>query len=383
MTKKTKILHIITDLNTGGAEMMLYKLLSAIDKTQFDNRVISLTDDNVVGEKIAALGVPVSYLGMAPGRPDLRRFLRLLQEIRRIRPDAVQTWMYHADLLGGAAAKLAGVKRVVWNIRHSDLPRQHSKRSTRLTAKLCAWLSHLIPDKIVCNAQRAALLHRQLGYKRDAFEIIGNGFDLQRFQPDVQAKALVCRELHIDDADALLVGLVARFDAQKNHAGFIQAAQLLAAQFPQLHFILAGRGVDADNAVLRQYLASSGCDARVHLLGERHDIPFLTAALDVAVSCSIFGEGFPNSVGEAMACGVPCVVSDVGDSAWLLGEGGLSVAPGDSTALAAAIARLLRLSAEQRTALGAKGRQRIGEHFSLPAITERYEALYRSLLQLQ
>lgn len=373
-----KVLHIITDLNTGGAEMMLYKLLSAIDKTQFDNTVISLTDDKVIGEKIAAMGVPVLYLGMAHGRPDLRRFLKLVREIRALRPDVVQTWMYHADLLGGVAAKLAGVKRVVWNIRHSDLPRRHIKRTTRWTAQLCACLSHVVPDKIVCNAQRAALLHQQLGYKKDLFEVIGNGFDLRQFKPDAAAKARLCRELHIGP-EALLVGLVARFDAQKNHAGFINAAQMLARQFPHLHFILAGRNVDAGNAELQRWTAQSDCAPRLHLLGERHDIPLLTAALDVAVSCSIFGEGFPNTVGEALACGVPCVVSDVGDAAWVLGEGGISVAPGDTAALAEAIARLLRMFSAERAALGDKGRRRMQEHFSLPAIAKCYETLYQSL----
>jgi glycosyltransferase involved in cell wall biosynthesis len=373
-----KILHIITGLNTGGAEMMLYKLLSAIDGERFENHVISLTGDKVIGEKISALGIPVRYLGMAHGRPDARRFFRLVREIRLLRPDVVQTWMYHADLLGGLAAKLAGVKRLVWNIRHSDLPPEHTKRSTRLTAKLCALLSHWLPDRIICNAQRSVAVHIGLGYKKTLFEVIGNGFDLQRFQPNATAKTLLCRELNVDPA-TLLVGLAARFDVQKNHRGFIIAAQRIAHEFHNVRFILAGRNVAADNAELRQWLAQTDCAARLHLLGERHDIPLLTAALDVAVSCSIFGEGFPNTVGEAMACGVPCVVSDVGDAAFVVGDTGLVVAPGDTEALAEAMLRLLQMPAGERHALGQQARRRMLENFSLPAIVKKYEALYAGL----
>jgi glycosyltransferase involved in cell wall biosynthesis len=370
-----KIVHVITGLNTGGAEMMLYKLLSAIDSARFENHVISLTNDRVVGDKIAALGVPVQYLGMAHGRFDLPRFLRLIHAISKLNPDVVQTWMYHADLLGGLAAKLAGVKHVVWNIRHSDLPAEHTKRSTRLTARLCALLSHWLPDRIICNAQRSVAVHVQLGYKQSLFEIIGNGFDLQRFKPDVAAKAGLCRELNAG-SELLLVGLVARFDVQKNHRGFVAAAQTVAKQMPNTHFILAGRNADNANAELRQWIDNTGCGDRFHLLGERHDIGQLTAGFDVAVSCSIFGEGFPNTVGEAMASGVPCVVSDAGDSATIVGDTGIVVPLNDNSALADSLLQLLRMPVAKRAAMGLRARQRMLDNYSLPVIVKRFESLY-------
>lgn len=373
-----KILHIITGLNTGGAEMMLYKLLSAIDRAQFDNYVISLTGGKTVGEKISALGIPVQYLGMAHGRPDLRRFLRLARDIRVLRPDVVQTWMYHADLLGGAAAKLAGVQHVVWNIRNSDLPAEHTKRSTRMTVQLCALLSHWLPDKIICNAQRSVAVHSRLGYDKTLFEVIGNGFDLQRFKPDAEAKTRLCQELRIEPETAL-VGLVARFDPQKNHRGFIAAAESVAQRFPNVHFILAGRNVDAGNAELQQWLAQADGAARLHLLGERHDMPQLTAALDIAVSCSIYGESFPNSIGEAMACALPCVVTDIGDAAAIVGPSGFIVAPNDTPALAEALLSVLQMPPEARASLGQEARRRIVENFSLPAVVGKYEALYTGL----
>jgi glycosyltransferase involved in cell wall biosynthesis len=210
------------------------------------------------------------------------------------------------------------------------------------------------------------------------FEVIGNGFDLQRFQPDAAAKARLCHELHIDPETAL-VGLVARFDPQKNHFGFIMAAQSVARRFPQVNFILAGRHVDNANAALRDWIAQNDGVARLHLLGERHDIPQLTAALDVAVSCSIYGESFPNTVGEAMACAVPCVVTDIGDAAFVAGQSGLTVAPDDTQALAEAILRLLQMSAEERAALGQQARRRMLENFSLPVVADKYAALYASL----
>lgn len=373
-----KIVHVITGLDTGGAEMMLYKLLSAMDRARFENSVIALTDGHAVGDKIAALGIPVMYLGMAPGKPSLCGFIKLLGELRTRRPDLVQTWMYHGDLLGGLAAKLAGVKHVVWNIRHSDLPGQHCKLSTRLVAKACALLSHALPDKIICNSQRAVAIHAQLGYKQGLLQVIGNGFDLQRFHPDAGAKAAIRRELGIGPG-ASLVGLVARFDVQKNHRGFIAAAQQVAQALPNVQFILAGRGVDASNPELRGWFAASGCAEQFHLLGERDDIPQLTAAFDVAVSCSIFGEGFPNSVGEAMACAVPCAVSDVGDAAWVVADAGLVVPPGDTPALAAALLGLLQLPAGERMALGRLARQRVEGNFSLPVVVGQYQDLYVGL----
>ena len=371
-----QLVHIITGLNTGGAETMLYKLLSAMEREAFEPLVVSLTDIGPVGEKIRALGVPVRALGMRRGVPDPRGVWRLVRLLKRQRPYLVQTWMYHADLLGGLAARLAGRGiPVVWGIHHSNLDPKGNKRTTIWTARVCARLSHRLPSRIVCCSEASRQVHAALGYAPQKMVVIPNGFDLSAFRPDPSARESVRRELGVA-ADALLIGLVGRFDPQKDHSNFVAAAALLSAAYPEAHFLLCGDGVNWDNQKLAGWIEEAGLRKRFHLLGRREDMPRLTAALDIASSSS-YGEGFPNVIGEAMACGVPCAVTDVGDSAFIVGDTGLVVPPRDPEALAQAWKKLIDMGQEGRQRLGGAARKRILENFNLPDIIARYEALYK------
>ena len=373
-----KLVLIITGLSTGGAEMMLLKLLDRLDPARFSPQVISLTSLGEIGPRIQALGIPVEALGMHPGRlPNPIAFARLVQRLKAIKPDVVQTWMYHADLVGGLAARLVGVPAIAWNIRHSNLSRDQTKWSTRAVAHLCAKASRWIPDRIVCNSKTARDIHIGIGYDPKHFIILPNGFDLSRFYPDPLSRHAVRTELGIP-AHAPLIGLIARFDPQKNHQGFFEAAGQLHQQQPEVHFLLAGMGIDQKNPAIRAWLQCNGIAAVTHLLGLRQDIPRLTAALDIASSSS-YGEAFPNVIGEAMACGVPCVVTDVGDSADIVGDTGRVVAPGDMIGLAAAWAQLLAMPDTERRALGQRARARVAEHFEIGAVVKRYEVFYEEL----
>ena len=373
---------IITGLSTGGAEMMLLKLLERLDPARFSPHVISLTSLGEIGPRIQALGIPVEVLGMRPGRlPSPITFARLVQRLKAIKPDVVHTWMYHADLVGGLAARLAGVPTIAWNIRQSNLSRDHTKWSTRAVAHLCAKASRWIPDRIVCNSQTARAIHISIGYDPRHFIILPNGFDLSRFYPDPSSRHAVRTELGLPD-HALLIGLIARFDPQKNHQGFCEAAGQLHQQQPEVHFLLAGMDIDEKNPLIREWVQRYGIAEVTHLLGLRQDIPRLTATLDIASSSSSYGEAFPNVIGEAMACGVPCVVTDVGDSAYIVGDAGRVVAPGDMTGLAAAWAQLLAMPDTERRALGQRARARIAEHFEIGAVVKRYEAFYEELAGL-
>jgi glycosyltransferase involved in cell wall biosynthesis len=374
----TKVLHIITGLSTGGAERMLLKLLTGMNRQQFELSVVSLTTEGELGPSIRELGIPLVTLGMRPGRATPLDLLRLGQAIRRISPNVVQTWMYHADLLGGFAARLVGVPTVCWNIRHSNFDMSEDKWHTRQTARACAWVSRWLPKVIVCNSRNAAAIHQQLGYEATKFRIIPNGFDPHQYRPDPEARASVREELGLKH-DAILVGLIARFNPQKNHLGFIEAASRLLDQAPDVHLVLVGKNIDENNVVLRRWIHEKGKTERFHLLGLRPDIARLTAALDVAVSSSSHGEGFPNVVGEAMATGVPCVVTDVGDSSWIVGDTGNVVPPGESVALCAALYNMVSKSREERVKIGEMARRRIIEHFSLEYVVGEYERLYGDL----
>lgn len=373
-----RIAHVITGLGLGGAEGMLERLLSALDGGEFGAAVWSLGALGPVGERLARRGVPVHALGFGRRLPDPRRFHRLVRELRAWRPDVVQTWMYHADLLGGIAASMAGRIPVVWNLRQSTLVRGRTRGTTLAIAKLCALLSARLPSRIVSCSEAAAAAHRAFGYDASRLVCIPNGFDLSRFRPDPQARASLHRELGLEDATPL-VGMIARFDPQKDHRTFLAAAGLLAAARPAARFLLCGEGMHAGNAQLQGWIEAAGVHGRCLLLGPRADLPRITAALDVATSSARYGEGFPNVIGEAMACGVPVVATEVGDSGLILGDCGRLVAPGDPAALAAGWEALLALPPEARAAGGLRGRERIAARFSLAAIAARYAALYREV----
>ena len=387
MTGPVLVTHIITDITTGGAEIMLVKLLSHIDRERFASRVISLTNGGPIGERLEGLGIPVQalgmnnplFVGMRPGFPDPGAVLRLAGWLRGNPPDLVQTWMYHADLVGGIAARLAGRAPVIWGIRNSNLDVLHSRRSTRWTMKVCAHLSKKIPARIVSCSETARRIHVNLGYAADRMLVIPNGFDLDLFRPDPQGRASLRQELGLSP-EARLVGLVARFDPQKDHQTFIQAAAEVSARYTGVEFLLCGDGITWANAKLAGWIEERGLRDCFHLLGRREDIPRLSAALDVVCSSSAYGEAFPNVLGEAMACGVPCVATDVGDSAYIIGNTGKVVPPNDPQALAGAVVELLELPANRRHELGEDARRRMQKNFDIRAVVNRYEQLYNSLL---
>jgi glycosyltransferase involved in cell wall biosynthesis len=369
-------LHIITGLLTGGAETSLYKLLSRIDQKDFSAEVISLTADGPVGKRIRDLGIPVRALGLDPRRPNPLLFCRLVKWVKTASADVVQTWMYHADLVGGIAAKLVGVP-AVWNIRNGPLDRKLNKTSTFLTVKACARLSGRVPRRIICCSEVTRRFHERMGYVARKMVLIPNGFDLSEFRPCPSDRATVRAELGLR-AETVLIGQIARFHPQKGHRVLIEAVRPLLQRDPNIHVLLCGDGVRRENEELRSMIHTNGLEDRFHLLGPRNDIPRIMNSLDILCSPSS-GEGFPNAVGEAMACAVPCVVTDAGDSALVVGESGLVVPSNSSEAIAQALQEMIALGPAGRKALGEVACERVRRHFDLRAIVARYESLYREV----
>lgn len=375
-----KVLHVITGLSTGGAEVMLYRLLGAWDKRHFLGAVVSMVPAGPMGPRIAALGIPVDSLGMRRGVPDPLAVIRLALKIRRFAPDVVQTWMYHANLVGGLAGKLAGRTPVVWGIHNGTLDPRRSSASGVWSCKICARFSRVLPERIVCCSESAKRIHHDLGYAAGRMCVIPNGFDLKQFSPAPEARRALREELGISP-DAPLVGLIGRLDPQKDHGTFVRASALLRDRRPELHFILCGDGISWTNNDLSRWIDEAGMRRRFHLLGRRDDLDRITPALDVSCLSSAYGEAFPLVVGEAMACGVPCVVTDVGDCATIVGDTGIVSAPGDAPGLARGIERILELEAGARQELGEAARRRVREHFSLDQIVKRYENLYQEVVE--
>lgn len=373
-----RIVHVIIGLNTGGAETMLYKLLAHTDRTRFSPRVVAFMDGGPLRPAVEALGVPVSSAGMRQGVPTPGGLVRLLGQIRAAQPDLIQGWMYHGNLAAQlAASTLPSRPRVLWGVRTTAPEGVRQNRMTRGLIRLGAWLSPR-PEAILYNSRTSARQHEALGYDATKTLVIPNGFELTRFGPDAAAYAAIREELGLSP-EARLVGLFGRYHPVKDQANFLKAASLLAPRSPDWYYVLAGRDVDMHNAALQSQIAATGLEGRVRLLGERPDMPRLFAAMDVVASASKL-EAFSNVIGEAMASAVPCVVTDVGDSAWIVGETGRVVPPENAEALAAALGELMAMDADARHALGRAARERVAEHFAIEAIAAQYERLYERKL---
>jgi glycosyltransferase involved in cell wall biosynthesis len=372
-----RVLHVISGLDVGGAQTMLAKLLRST-ASRTEARVVSLTGDGPAADSIRALGVEVVSLEMRRGVPDPRGIVALAREMRRFRPDVVQTWMYHADLVGGLASLMAGRPPVIWGIRNADLDEDTARWTTRQTLRVCALLSGALPARIVSCSERARDFHVARGYRADKMVVIPNGFDLDDFRPDAAARAAVRRELALAPG-APVVGMVARYHPMKDFETFARAAGLASRDLPGLRFVLCGEGVTPDNVELTGWLGRAGVLERTALLGRREDVRRILVALDL-FTLSSASEGFPNALGEAMACGVPCVVTDAGDARWIVGEAGRVVPVRSPEALAAAWRGVLEDEAERARA-GERARKRVASLFSVSAVAAKFTELYPAVLR--
>lgn len=382
--QKTTILHLITTLNVGGAEMMLYKILMFMDRKRYLNYVVSLSDIGDLGVKIRDLGIPVYGLNIPKNGLNirtLRGFIKLYLLLRAIRPAILQTWLYHADLTGLILGKLVRIKSIYWNVRSTTFDKD--QHSTIWIRKLCSLFSP-IPNGIIINSKKGKSIHQAIGYKTKKWKVIPNGFDINKFKPDKRAKAILMKELGISESGyyedcpkkgVFFIGIIARHHPQKDHSTFIYAASKLLEKGYDVHFIMAGKGIEWKNKRLSNRIPSAW-RGRFHLLGEREDIPMLTASLDIASSTSYYGEGFSNTLGEAMASGIPCVITDIGDALDIMGNTGIIVPARDPVAIANAWEKIIMMKEKERLTLGQLGRQRIVSLFAIEQITKRYEQIY-------
>lgn len=370
-----RLAFVITGLQVGGAELVLASLLSRLDRSRFDPLVISLTESGPIGAEISRGGTRVLALGMRRNPFSLVSGMwRLITLLRREKPEILLTWLYHADLVGLVASKLAGIPRVGWNLHCSRPMASELRFSTRLLARLLAKLSPL-PDFVVTVSNASRTAHEKIGYRPRHWWLIPNGIDTGLFFPDEEARQTVRANLGIA-ATAPVVGLFARYNPIKDHATFLDAARIARVSRPDLHFLLAGQGVNDPG--LAALIEQRGLQECVHVLGERRDMPRLTVALDIAVSASR-SEAFSLAIGEAMACSVPCTVTDVDELPLLVAGAGMAVPPGEPEAMASAWLEMLALPEEERHAMGRHGREKILAEFSLASMATRYEGLFTEI----
>ncbi|AFY52859.1 glycosyltransferase [Rivularia sp. PCC 7116] len=375
-----KIVYCTTGLDTGGAEMMLYQLLSKINRECFSPTVISLLDKGTLGNRIEANGIPIYTLNMEQGIPTPANIWRLIKIIRQIKPDLIQGWMYHGNIAAlWAKLSLLSQVPVLWSIHYSPTSLSLEKKLTALLIKSGAYVSPFSASNIFVS-QTSRHKHEKLGYHSKHNCVIPNGFDTSIFAPSSAARSKIRFELSLPE-DSILIGMMGRYHPMKDHNNFLQAAALISQKYDNenIYFILAGTEVDKDNKNLVGLIKDLQLVKKTKLLGERRDIPQLAAAFDIFTLPSAYGEAFPLVVGEAMSCGVPCVVTDVGDSALIVGDTGRVISPQNPEALAQAWRELINMETSDREALGKAARARIQKLFSLDSVVSEYEKLYASL----
>jgi len=371
-----RILHIITDLDTGGAERAFYNLLSGGVAKRFENRVLSLRNGGTFKEKIEALGVPVDTLAIDGNRPSLSALKAFFHIVREMKPDIFQGWMYHGNLFA-LLGRLFNAKhgKVVWNVRQSLYDLKFEKPLTRMVIRLNGVFSSSA-NVIIYNSKLSRMHHEKIGFSFRRAKVIANGIDVRRFSFSGSSRKAVRAELKISE-DAIVIGRVARFHPMKDHDAFLKAACDLLARGCEVYFLLAGSGVRVENEFFERGIPREWRD-RFRLLGEREDIPELMNAMDI-FCLSSWTEAFPNVLGEAMACGVPCVTTDVGDTREIVGETGIVVPPRDPAALAEGMEKMVKMAPEERKALGEVARRRIVERFSLARMVRRYAEVYEEV----
>jgi glycosyltransferase involved in cell wall biosynthesis len=370
-----KICHVITGLGTGGAQAALYRLVQTLHPPEFEHVVITLGAEDSMSAMFAD-AAELHHLAMHRGRLLPHEVLRLRRMLRAGHYDVIQSWMYHANLMA-AMAGWGEATPGVWNIRHSLHALSYEKRATRWVIRAGAQLSRR-PVRIIFNAAVSRAQHVAFGYDDARSVVIPNGFDTAEFAPRTAERARVRAELDIP-ADVLAVGLVARVHPMKDHATFLQAAKRFGEMHPHSVFVLVGEGADAANRELGALIDRLDLRDRVRLCGRRSDIAAIDNALDIAASSSAWGEAFPNATAEAMACGVPCVVTDVGDAPAIVDDTGEVVPPRDPVALGDAWARLAALGAGARRALGQRARARVIQHYAIDAGARQYANLYQAI----
>ena len=355
---------------------MLAKIVGSV--RTWRHSVVSLTGSGPLAGPMEEGGASIHSLDLKSLRGIAGAGGRLPWLIRKLQPDLIQGWMAHGNLAASYAQIFSPSAPLVWNVRQSLGDLRYMKPATRKILKLCAAFSQR-PAAIIYNSQAGAEQHETLGFPASRRRIIANGFDTSQFSSDPAQRAETRRALGIAPDD-IVIGLIARFHPMKNHIGFLDAAARILQRYPQARFLLAGPGVSDLNPEFQSLLGNSRVRDRSLFLGERADMPKLTGALDIACNVSVHGEGFPNAIGEAMACEVPCIVTPQGDSVRIVGDAGAVCADGDDCTIAAAVCGMIAAGPAKMAAMGALGRKRVIDHYSIESIAAQYEGAYSDIV---
>jgi glycosyltransferase involved in cell wall biosynthesis len=372
-----RILHVIDGIGVGGAELVLIQLIERLQARGVHNIVLTLTPAGILRDRLIASGAELVEMNMAKGRLPWAGLLGMVRAMRQSKPDVIQGWMYHGNFAAMVLRDLSMLHTpMFWSIHNTLEPKQPFAAVTRLAYLACRVMSFR-PRSIIYVSRAAADQHAAAGFRTTPASIIPNGTNCDHFTPSSIKRAKVRSALGLEDDDFVL-GCFARWAAMKGHPLLFEAISRLKEQGLRPRLLLAGTRMELSNPELKGLIQQFGVEAECICLGERSDMQDLMAAIDGLVLSSIYGEAFPMVLGEAMACQIPCVATDVGDSAYLVGEAGFIVPPSDVGALTDALAKLIRMSPQNRAALGTLARDRVTSRFSIDTMTDAYLQLYRT-----
>jgi glycosyltransferase involved in cell wall biosynthesis len=373
-----RIVHLISGLRVGGAERTLQALVDRLSQRGFESVIITLTDVGEIGRELRDSGFEVIALNWRSGSFSPVGFIKLVRMLRHLKPQILQTWMYHADLIGALARMSIRDLPLIWNIRGTISAMADFPAGTRAVVRACAMFSNT-PSAVVVNSEQGYQDHQALGYHPETWAVIRNGIDLNRFIPSQSRRDSLREGLDVLPGD-FLVGCMARYHPKKGHYFLLQAFKQFAKEIENAILVLAGSHVDEANHELVGQIREHGLEDRVRLLGAQSKSDLFYPALDVLALPSQFGEGFPNVVAEAMACGVPCVATDTGDAAEIVGEVGEIASPNEIADFSSALLRMHRRLGGEGQELARAARKRIQNHFPIEAMVDQYQKLYMSYI---
>jgi len=363
-----QILFLLRSFNIGGAEHQLILLASGLQQKGFSVKVAVFYAGGPLEEEARAVGIQIVDLKRR-GRWDLFHFfLRLVRFIRGEKPDILHSYLQVPNIWSAFVKLVLPHVKVVWGIRASNVAIEKYGWQAQLTDKAESLLAR-IPDWIICNSQAGMRYAVDKGYPHEKLCVISNGIDTQHFFPD-RKSGLRLREKWGIGANQKLIGMVGRMDPMKDYPNFLRAASLLVQERADIRFVCVGGGPDKYIHEYRDLARSLDLERFLIWAGEQGNMLNIYNSLDILALTSAFGEGLSNAIGEAMACGVPCVATDVGDAAQLIGTLGEIVPPGDSEALKRGILTLLN-RLENETSLAARATQKITEQFSTAKLVSR------------
>lgn len=374
MFKAFTIFHIITGLGNGGAEGVLYRLCTKDKK--YRHIVISLTTGGKYKTLLEKKNIKVLSCNFKKTKLNIKEFYKILKLFDYYKPDIIQGWMYHGDLIASVISIFRKNKNLYWNIRNSTLDKKaRNFITTFLTMKLCALISHKLPKKIICCSNNSINYHISQGYKKSIFEYLPNGINTDIFKPNKLLKTQIKRKLNIKN-NLFIFGTVARFDEQKDHKTLIMALKLLKEKSKNFKVLLIGKDLTSKNHKIVRLIDEYSLRENILLLGERDEINELMCFIDCHVLSSSYGEAFPNVIAEAMACSTPCIATNVGDSKNIIGEFGWTTDIKDPISLSQKMYHVMNLQKIDLFKIGQLARDRIIDLYSLDRMVSSYQNIY-------